>query len=57
MGDAAIINEEGNKYRVVTVEDIQRVANQIFTREKCSVLHYRSSEPAEHAEAGSEEEE
>jgi predicted Zn-dependent peptidase len=57
MGDAAIINEEGNKYRDVTVGDMQRVANQVFTRENCSVLHYMSSEPSEHTEAGSEEEE
>ena len=53
IGDATMINQEGEKYRVVTVEAIQRVAQEIFTKENCSKLVYKATE----AGAGAEEEE
>ena len=44
LGDANMINEEGQKYQRVTVEDIQRMANDIFKKENCSQLVYKKSE-------------
>ncbi len=42
LGDADLINQEAEKYQQITVEDIQRVAQEIFTRENCSRLIYRA---------------
>jgi predicted Zn-dependent peptidase len=40
MGDAGLLNEEVNKYRSVTAEQIQRVAANLFKEENCSALYY-----------------
>lgn len=42
LGDAGLINGEAEKYQLVTVEDIQRVAREIFTKENCSKLIYKA---------------
>jgi predicted Zn-dependent peptidase len=47
LGDAGLINAEGEKYRAVTSEDILRVAQEIFRRENCSRLLYLSAEPSD----------
>ncbi|MBR6286444.1 MAG: insulinase family protein [Bacteroidaceae bacterium] len=44
ISDAELINTVVDKYRVVTIDDIVRVANKTFTKENCSVLFYRKSE-------------
>lgn len=46
IGDASIINRETSLYQAVTVEDIQRVAKEVFRRENCSRLVYKSTMPA-----------
>ncbi len=46
LGDAAMINEEGEKYQRLAVEDIQRVSQEIFTQENCSKLVYRKKAEA-----------
>lgn len=43
LHDASIINTQMDKYRSVTIEDIQRVASQLFVTENCSVLYYRAN--------------
>lgn len=43
LGDASQINEEVNYYLKITAEDLQRIARQIFTRENCSELYYKSN--------------
>jgi translation initiation factor IF-1 len=40
LGDASQINDEMNKYRRITRDDIIRVANTAFPDEKASVLYY-----------------
>lgn len=40
FGDADLINNEIERYRQVTREDIQRVANKYFTKENRVVLYY-----------------
>lgn len=40
LGDAAWMNEELGKYAAVTVDDIRRVANQVFRRENSNTLWY-----------------
>ncbi len=55
IGDAKMINEEGEKYRKVTVEDIQRLAQEIFTKENCSKLVYKATEPVSGGGADEEE--
>ena len=40
LGDAGMINNEIDKYRNVTVQDIQRVSSEVFRETNCSVLHY-----------------
>lgn len=42
LGDANKINEEVQLYRQTTVEDIQRIANKLFTKENCSELYYKA---------------
>lgn len=50
LGDAGLINEEGEKYRAVTSDDIRRVAREVFRRENCSRLLYLAEEPSDAAE-------
>ncbi|MEO1260848.1 MAG: pitrilysin family protein [Bacteroidota bacterium] len=47
LGDANLINGEGEKYQAVTVEDIQRVAREIFRKENCSRLIYKAKKNEE----------
>jgi len=42
-GDVNIVNEEGEKIKSVTRQDIQRVAKQILREENSSVMYYRSA--------------
>lgn len=41
IGDAELINREAAFYQAVTTEDIQRLANEIFTEANCSELYYK----------------
>ncbi len=47
IGDAGMINDETAKYQKLTVEDIQRVARKVLTRENCSKLIYKAKEVSE----------
>lgn len=40
LGDAALLNEEIDKYLDVTPEKIQQAAKSTFQKEKCSTLYY-----------------
>lgn len=40
IGDANLINDQSERYQKVSVEDIQRVAQNIFRRDNCSELSY-----------------
>ena len=44
IGRAEDINDEVNKYRAVTAEQIRDVAQRTFIRENCSTLYYKSLE-------------
>jgi zinc protease len=41
IGNANLINEEVEKYNVITVEDIQQAAQKMFRKENSSVLIYK----------------
>ncbi|MEM1322004.1 MAG: pitrilysin family protein [Bacteroidota bacterium] len=41
LGDAELINSEAELYQQVQIEDIQRIAQQIFTPSNCSELYYK----------------
>ncbi len=41
LGDASLINTQGDNYRKVTPEKLRDVANSLFTRENCSTLYYK----------------
>jgi zinc protease len=43
LGDAHLINQEVDKYRSVTAENIQLLSKQLFREENCSALYYRAS--------------
>lgn len=43
LGDANMINTEIEKYRAVTLNDIQRVAEQIFSEQNSATLYYHAS--------------
>ncbi len=45
VGDASIINREVNLYQEVTVEEMQRVAKEVFKKENCSRLVYKATLP------------
>ncbi len=42
LGDASLVNEELNKYREVTANDILKISNKILTTNNCSTLYYFS---------------
>lgn len=42
LGNAADVNNELDKFRAVSVEQMQRVANEIFREEVCNTLRYFS---------------
>ena len=43
LGDANLINSEKEKYLAVTLEDVQRIARNIFRIDNCSTLYYYSN--------------
>ncbi len=43
LKDAALINEQVDRYRAVSPNDIRNVSQQVFTRENCSVIYYHKS--------------
>jgi len=43
LGDASLINTEVEAYRKISVEDIQRVANEILSEDNCSELYYKKA--------------
>ena len=47
LGDAKLINAEAEQYQKITVDDIQRVAKTIFTKENCSELYYQAKKKEE----------
>lgn len=44
LGDADMINSEGESYQRVSADDIQRMACKMLTRENCNELIYKPSE-------------
>jgi predicted Zn-dependent peptidase len=42
LGDAALINEELNRFHAVTIQDIQQGAATIFTANNVNTLYYYS---------------
>ena len=42
IGKAEDINDEVNKYRAVTAEQIKEAAQKTFIRENCSILYYKA---------------
>jgi predicted Zn-dependent peptidase len=43
LGDANLINEEKTKYQAVTMEQVHRIATDIFRPDNCSTLYYYTS--------------
>ena len=41
-GDANLVNEEARKIERVTIDDISRVANEVFREENSSVMYYQA---------------
>jgi predicted Zn-dependent peptidase len=44
LGDANDVNLENEKYKQITPEDMHRVANNIFRKQRCSVLRIKSAQ-------------
>lgn len=44
LGDANDVNLENEKYKQITPEDMHRVANDIFQKQRCSVLRIKSAQ-------------
>lgn len=44
LGDANDVNLENEKYKRITPEDMHRVANDIFKKQRCSVLRIKSAQ-------------
>src|SRR5690606_20672027 len=42
-GDANLVNEEAKRIAAVSVDDVKRLAGDIFREENSSVLYYRAS--------------
>jgi len=42
LGNAGWINEEGERYRSISVKDLQNRALELFDRNKVSIIHYKS---------------
>lgn len=43
LGDAGLINHQVEQYQSVSVEDIHRVANEVFVEENCSKVLYKQT--------------
>jgi predicted Zn-dependent peptidase len=46
LGDINLVNEEVDRYRNITTEDVARVAQQLFDPNNCSTLHYLAKQHA-----------
>ncbi|MBK7409874.1 MAG: insulinase family protein [Saprospirales bacterium] len=57
LGDPDQINREVELYLKITAEDMQRVANALFTQDNCSSLYYKANNPTGIVEDPEEEEE
>ncbi len=57
VGDASIINRETSLYQQVTVEEMNRVAKEVFRRKNCSKLIYKGTLPKGEAVEDDEEDE
>ncbi|MBI5916525.1 MAG: insulinase family protein [Bacteroidetes bacterium] len=57
IGDASIINREVALYQSVTVADVQRIAQEVLTKENCSKLIYKGTLPKGEMAAPDEDEE
>ena len=44
LGDANLINTEIEQYQAVTTADIAATAQQIFSKNNCSTIHYKSAQ-------------
>jgi len=44
LGDANLINLEIEKYKIISVDQIRKIANKIFREENCSTLYYLSKQ-------------
>ena len=42
LGDADLINQEADKYRILENTDIRKIAKEILVQENCSTLYYKS---------------
>ncbi len=42
LGNADLMNEELEKYRAVSIDEIKKYSNSIFDKNNCSTLHYYS---------------
>ncbi len=42
LGDAALINDEKNKYNRISALDIQRRSKVLFEKNRCSVIYYKA---------------
>lgn len=40
LGDAAMINQEADRFKAVSSSDINRIAAEIFQPQRASVLYY-----------------
>lgn len=40
LGDITLVNEEADRYRNITTQDISRVSQELFNPNNCSTLHY-----------------
>lgn len=43
IGDAALINDEVDRYQAVTAEDIRNVAHEILAESNCTTLYYHAN--------------
>lgn len=42
LGDASLINQEAEKYRILENSDIRKIAKEILVMENCSTLYYKA---------------
>ena len=56
LGDPDQINREVELYQRITAEDLQRVAQTLFTKDNCSALYYKANNPTGILEDSDEEE-
>jgi predicted Zn-dependent peptidase len=42
LGDAAMVNQELERYQAVTANEVQQLAHRMFVPNQCSILHYKA---------------